>query len=101
MMEPVEAVFEIEELEDLDEHNDESPYGGYDFVFVDELSPGQTCSICLVAMRNPVQTVCGHRFCEDCLVGTFRYTTFTLLLCHFKIVTDMMYFNVDPHKENY
>lgn len=40
-------------------------------MFVDKLSPGQTCSICLVAMRNPVQTVCGHRFCEDCLVGTF------------------------------
>lgn len=71
MMEPVEAVFGIEEPV-LDEHNDEPLYGGYDFVFVDELSPGQTCSICLVAMRNPVQTVCGHRFCEDCLVGTFR-----------------------------
>lgn len=100
MMEPVEAVFGIEEPV-LDEHNDEPLYGGYDFVFVDELSPGQTCSICLVAMRNPVQTVCGHRFCEDCLVGTFRYTTFTLFLCHFRIVTDMMYFNVDPHKEIY
>lgn len=71
MMEPVEAVFETEE-QVLDEHNEEPLYGGYDFVFVDELSPGQTCSICLVAMRSPVQTVCGHRFCEDCLVGTFR-----------------------------
>lgn len=71
MMEPVEAVFETEE-QVLDEHNEESLYGGYDFVFVDELSPGQTCPICLVVMRNPVQTVCGHRFCEDCLVGAFR-----------------------------
>ena len=25
-----------------------------------------------LAMRNPVQTFCGHRFCEECLVGTFR-----------------------------
>ena len=47
--------------------------GGHDFVFVDELSPGQTCSICLLAMRSPVQTVCGHRFCESCLLETFRY----------------------------
>ena len=48
-------------------------FGAYDFSFVDQLSPGQTCPICLVAMRNPVQTICGHRFCEDCLLGTFRY----------------------------
>ena len=47
--------------------------GGHDFVFVDELSSGQTCSICLLAMRSPVQTVCGHRFCESCLLKTFRY----------------------------
>ena len=47
--------------------------GGYDFVFIDELSPVQTCSICLHAMRNPVQTVCGHRFCETCLLETFRW----------------------------
>lgn len=52
---------------------DEPRIGGHDFVFVDELSPGQTCSICLVAMRSPVQTVCGHRFCESCLLETFRY----------------------------
>ena len=55
-----------------EQHFDELPFGGYDFVFVDEPSPGQTCSICLTAMRNPVQTFCGHRFCEECLVGTFR-----------------------------
>lgn len=52
---------------------DEPRTGGHDFVFVDELSPGQTCSICLLAMRSPVQTVCGHRFCESCLLETFRY----------------------------
>ena len=48
-------------------------FGAYYFLFVDQLSPGQTCPICLVAMRNPVQTICGHRFCEDCLLGTFRF----------------------------
>ena len=67
------STMESEEAPVQDEqYFDELPFGGYDFVFVDEPSPGQTCSICLTAMRNPVQTFCGHRFCEECLVGTFR-----------------------------
>ena len=79
MMEPMLAPLEEQVQHESPAENfqrilniDEPLYGGYDFVFVDQLSPGQTCSICLGAMRNPVQTVCGHRFCEDCLVGTFR-----------------------------
>ena len=63
-----------EENEFVEEPGVHEPrFGGYDFVFVDELALGQTCSVCLVAMRNPVQTMCGHRFCEDCLLGTFRW----------------------------
>lgn len=69
-MEPLEPIQLVEEPA---EQAEEPIFGGYDFVFVDELSPGQICSICLVAMRNPVQTPCGHRFCEECLVGTFGY----------------------------
>lgn len=42
--------------------------GGFDFVFVRELSEDQKCHICLVAMRNPVQTSSVHRFCESCLL---------------------------------
>ena len=55
------------------EFEDEPRIGGHNFAFVDELSTGQTCSICLLAMRSPVQTVCGHRFCESCLLEAFRY----------------------------
>lgn len=57
----------------------ELQFGGYDFVFVDEPSSEQFCSVCLFVMKNAVQTVCGHRFCRDCLVGTFRYQDFVNL----------------------
>ncbi|XP_044163482.1 TNF receptor-associated factor 5-like isoform X2 [Acropora muricata] len=55
-----------------EEFEGEPIIGGYQFVFVDKLSTSQTCPICLFAMRKPVQTVCGHRFCESCLLETFR-----------------------------
>lgn len=55
------------------DENDTPIVGGFDFAFEDELSPGHKCSICHLAMRNPVQTErCGHRFCESCLLATFR-----------------------------
>lgn len=55
------------------EFEDEPRIGGHNFAFEDELSPGQICPICLLAMRSPVQTVCGHRFCKSCLLKAFRY----------------------------
>lgn len=53
----------------------EDEFGGYDFEFLHELSECQKCSICLLAMRDPVQTECGHRFCETCLMRSFRWST--------------------------
>jgi len=53
--------------------------GGFDFIYEDELSQEQKCPICLLAMRNPVQTRCGHRFCESCLLESFRCVCLGLL----------------------
>ncbi|XP_067054589.1 TNF receptor-associated factor 4-like isoform X2 [Acropora muricata] len=47
--------------------------GGYEYEFVDEVLPSQKCPVCLLTMRDAVQTsVCGHRFCRDCLHGILR-----------------------------
>ena len=40
---------------------------GYDARFVEPLLKRHECPICLYAMRNPVQTECGHLFCKGCL----------------------------------
>ena len=48
-------------------------FGGYDYEFVDEVLPSQKCPVCLLPMKNPVQTSeCGHRFCRDCLQRILR-----------------------------
>ena len=40
---------------------------GYEAEFVHSLLKRHECPICLFAMRNPVQTECGHLFCRACL----------------------------------
>lgn len=40
---------------------------GYEASFVHPLLKRHECPICLFAMRNPVQTECGHLFCRACL----------------------------------
>lgn len=70
-----ESEWENSSSSDEDEQSeiDEPRSEGYDFEFVNKLSSEHKCPICLLAMRNPVQTAdCGHRFCEDCLLNAFR-----------------------------
>ena len=48
-------------------------FGGYEYEFVDEVLPSQKCPVCLLPMKDPVQTTeCGHRFCRGCLENILR-----------------------------
>ncbi|CAH3182190.1 unnamed protein product [Porites evermanni] len=40
---------------------------GYDEDFVSLIDEDLQCSICYLALREPVLTRCGHRFCRQCL----------------------------------
>ena len=40
---------------------------GYDEEFVNEVEEDLICFICKLTLREPVQTRCGHRFCNTCL----------------------------------
>eukprot|EP00117_Sycon_ciliatum_P045399 scpid31318/ scgid5718/ TNF receptor-associated factor 3; CAP-1; CD40 receptor-associated factor 1; CD40-binding protein; LMP1-associated protein 1 len=46
-------------------HGDEA--GGYDVFFIDPLRDAHQCPICSMALKTPVQTSCGHRFCKTCI----------------------------------
>ncbi|XP_078350403.1 TNF receptor-associated factor 6-like isoform X1 [Oculina patagonica] len=46
---------------------------GYDEAFVNPLDDDFTCLICHLAIREPVLTRCGHRFCRQCLEQCFTW----------------------------
>ena len=41
--------------------------GGYDVEGADTIPAKYECQICLLILREPVQTLSGHRFCGICL----------------------------------
>uniref|UniRef100_T1JE02 Uncharacterized protein n=1 Tax=Strigamia maritima TaxID=126957 RepID=T1JE02_STRMM len=45
---------------------------GYDFDFVNGLESKYECPICLNCQREPMQTICGHRFCKPCILTWLR-----------------------------
>ena len=45
--------------------------GGYGVECTRKLSAEYECGICLLILRQPVQTLCGHRFCRGCLDACF------------------------------
>ncbi|XP_064423085.1 TNF receptor-associated factor 6 [Latimeria chalumnae] len=45
---------------------------GYDVEFDPPLENKYECPICLMALREAVQTPCGHRFCRACITKSLR-----------------------------
>ena len=63
----------VEDFIDPYDGQDDEDIGGYEYEFVDEVSDSQKCPVCLLPMRDAVQTSeCGHRFCKDCLERNLR-----------------------------
>ena len=40
---------------------------GFDEIFDPAVSADYECPVCMLVLRNPVQTQCGHRFCATCI----------------------------------
>jgi len=59
-----------------DENNEEieEDEEGYDFEFTPSLNLKFSCPVCLLVVRRPVQTKCGHRFCYNCIIRCIRKT---------------------------
>lgn len=53
-------------------HHDEPRSEGYDEYFDPPLESKYECPICLLGLREPVQTSCGHRFCGGCILRSIR-----------------------------
>ena len=62
------SLFTREVLSNYDEQISE----GYDEYFDPPLESKYQCSICLLGLRQPVQTSCGHRFCRGCILRSIR-----------------------------
>ncbi|XP_067043181.1 TNF receptor-associated factor 6-like [Acropora muricata] len=45
---------------------------GYEEYFDPPLENKYECPICLLGLREPVQTPCGHRFCRGCILRSIR-----------------------------
>lgn len=52
--------------------SDEGRSEGYDEFFEPPLESKYECPICLLGLREPVQTSCGHRFCKGCIKRSIR-----------------------------
>ncbi|ESO97835.1 hypothetical protein LOTGIDRAFT_208992 [Lottia gigantea] len=59
---------------------------GYDYEFVPPPDSKYECVICLLVLREPQQTKCGHRFCKVCIIKWLRESNKTCPVDNAKIV---------------
>ncbi|RUS82690.1 hypothetical protein EGW08_009527, partial [Elysia chlorotica] len=45
---------------------------GYEYDFDPPVDSRYECPICLLVLRDPSQTKCGHRFCRECILRTLK-----------------------------
>ena len=55
--------------------------GGYDADFVDNLDKDLECPVCMLALREPVLTHCGHHFCHSCTMKLMKSSSLALYAC--------------------
>jgi len=51
---------------------DDNVTEGYDELFDPPVSSIMECPVCLLVLRDAVQTACGHRFCKNCILKVLR-----------------------------
>ena len=57
---------------------------GHDEDFVEEVEEDFQCLICLLPLKEPVLTRCGHRYCKECLdehIGRYEFVMSSLQYC--------------------
>lgn len=50
-----------------------SAIGGYDATFIEPLDKDLECPVCLFALKEPLQTSCGHLICKTCADRITQY----------------------------
>ena len=58
---------------------------GYADDFVNAVEDEIICCICHWPLKEPVQTRCGHRFCEECLEEYFTRCELVYVVIYFNV----------------